>query len=76
MAALNFPDPAVTPTYTAAGITWTWNAGMGLWSSQGSDPADPTVLTDADGNIIVQASADGITVTGTVNSNSNITAYD
>ena len=34
MAALNFPDPAVTQTYTEAGITWTWNATLGVWSSE------------------------------------------
>ena len=39
--SLNFPDPAVTQTYTEAGITWTWNAGLGVWSSD-------TVSADAD----------------------------
>ena len=33
MATLNFPDPNVTPTYTDAGITWTYNATLGVWSS-------------------------------------------
>ena len=33
MAALNFPDPIITQTYTEAGITWTWNATLGVWSS-------------------------------------------
>ena len=37
MATLNFPvvnlnDPA-TLTYTQAGITWTWNETLGVWSS-------------------------------------------
>ena len=39
--SLNFPDPAVTQTYTEAGITWTWNSGLGVWSSD-------TVSADAD----------------------------
>ena len=58
MAKLNFPDPAVTQTYTEAGITWTWNAGLGVWSSEtgaGAD-ADDLYLSKknddaADGNI-------------------------
>ena len=33
MAALNFPDPAVTQEFEAAGILWTWNATLGVWSS-------------------------------------------
>ena len=34
MAALNFPDPSFTQTYTEAGITWTWNATLGVWSAE------------------------------------------
>ena len=34
MANLNFPDPTVVQTYTAAGITWTWNATKNVWSSE------------------------------------------
>ena len=45
MAALNFPDPAFTQTYTEAGITWTWNATLGVWSS---DDNDGFTETDAD----------------------------
>ena len=45
MAQLNFPDPAVTQTYTEAGITWTWNATLGVWSS---DDNDGFTETDAD----------------------------
>ena len=39
---LNFPDPAVTQTYTEAGITWTWNADLKVWSVDdvSSDPDD------------------------------------
>jgi len=34
MPALNFPDHNVTQTYTAAGITWTWNNTLEVWSSE------------------------------------------
>ena len=40
MAALNFPDPNTTQTYTEAGITWTWNATLGVWSSELEGSAD------------------------------------
>ena len=43
MATLNFPDPAVTQTYEAAGITWTWNATLGVWSAEGGTGFDETV---------------------------------
>ena len=33
MATFNFPNPVDTQTYTEAGITWTWNATLGVWSS-------------------------------------------
>ena len=35
MSKLNFPDPNVTGTYTAAGITWTYNDELGVWSTDG-----------------------------------------
>lgn len=35
MARLNFPDPAVTQEYEEAGITWTWNPTLGVWSTEG-----------------------------------------
>ena len=34
MAKLNFPDPSVSQVYTEAGITWTWNNTLGVWSSE------------------------------------------
>ena len=37
MAQLNFPDPADAQTYTNAGITWTWNASLGVWSTDAQD---------------------------------------
>ena len=35
MAQLNFPDPNTNQTYTEAGITWTWNDTLGVWSAEG-----------------------------------------
>ena len=37
MAALNFPDPSVTQEFEAAGILWTWNATLGVWSSEAGE---------------------------------------
>lgn len=37
MAKLNFPDPTLTQTYIEAGITWTWNATLGVWSSEAGE---------------------------------------
>ena len=37
MAKLNFPDPNDTQVYEAAGIKWTWNATMQVWSAEGPD---------------------------------------
>ena len=34
MPSTNFPDPNVTPKYTSAGITWTYNFDLGVWSSE------------------------------------------
>ena len=47
MAKLNFPDPTLTQTYIEAGITWTWNATLGVWSSEaGEIPGDGDVSVD------------------------------
>ena len=35
--SLNFPDPNDATEYTEAGITWTWNAQLGVWSSDSND---------------------------------------
>ena len=35
MSKLNFPDPLVEQTYEAAGITWTWNDQLKVWSTAG-----------------------------------------
>ena len=43
MATLNFPDPNSTQTYEAAGITWTWNATLGVWSTDGAAGFKSTV---------------------------------
>ena len=45
MAKLNFPNPNTTTTYTEAGITWTWNATLGVWSSDDNDG-----FTETDGD--------------------------
>ena len=37
MAKLNFPDPNDTQVYEAAGIKWTWNATMEVWSAEGPE---------------------------------------
>ena len=46
MATLNFPNPAVTQTYEAAGITWTWNATLGVWSAEAGTGFDETVADE------------------------------
>ena len=38
MAQLTFPNPSDTQEYTEAGITWTWNSTLAVWSAK-SDPA-------------------------------------
>ena len=47
MARLNFPDPSVTTTYTEAGITWTYNSTLGVWSaeSEGLDGTSAAIGT-------------------------------
>ena len=39
MAKLNF-KPNDTPVYTEAGITWTYNFTLGVWSSDAQDPTN------------------------------------
>ena len=46
MAALNFPDPNTTQTYTEAGITWTWNATLGVWSTDANDGFTEDIADD------------------------------
>ena len=46
MAALNFPDPNTTQTYTEAGITWTWNATLGVWSTDANDGFTENIADD------------------------------
>ena len=61
MAKLNFPDPAVTQTYSAAGTTWTWNSTLGVWSAI---PGDAFTEADADGRYLkLDASNDPVTGT-------------
>ena len=37
MAKLTFPDPSLAQEYTEAGITWTWNSTLEVWSTEGGD---------------------------------------
>ena len=76
MAQLNFPDPTVTQTYTEAGITWTWNATMGVWSTESGGDAylsktqddiargDITFegVTTHDAEVILRGFASGLTI--------------
>ena len=48
MAQLNFPDPNTTQTYTEAGITWTWNATLGVWSAEPGSADDALTEIQAD----------------------------
>ena len=58
MAQLNFPDPNDTQEFEAAGILWTWNSTLGVWSSETTTAFDAGELylskrndDAADGNI-------------------------
>ena len=44
--ALNFPNPADTQIFTAADITWTWNATLGVWSAETGTGFDETVADE------------------------------
>lgn len=57
MAKLNFPDPNITTTFTEAGITWTWNATLGVWSS---DDNDGFTETDGDTRYLRKDAAAGV----------------
>jgi len=47
MAKLNFPDPTLTQIYEEAGITWTWNPTLEVWSSEaGEIPGGGDVSVD------------------------------
>ena len=67
MAQLQFPDPNTTNSYTEAGITWTWNATLGVWST---DPNDGFTETIADSRYLRLDSAAG---SQTVESTSQLT---
>ena len=67
MAKLNFPDPNTTTTFTEAGITWTWNATLGVWSS---DDNDSFTETDGDTRYLRKDAAGGAQ---TVQTNSRTT---
>ena len=44
MAALDFPDPDQSQVYIAAGIKWTWNDTLKVWSSEA--PQEPASQWD------------------------------
>ena len=52
MAKLNFPTPDLndpsTLTYTDAGITWTWNNTLGVWSSDLAEGTGGSAYWDRD----------------------------
>ena len=60
MAKLNFPDPNLEQTYTRAGITWTWNPVLEVWSSD-------DVPNDADGRYLRKDAAGGSQTVETTN---------
>ena len=46
MAKLNFPDPTTTTVYEEAGLKWTWNSTLKVWSSEaGQVPGDGTSVS-------------------------------
>lgn len=40
MAKLNFPDPTTTTVYEEAGLKWTWNDTLKVWSSEAQAGSD------------------------------------
>ena len=50
MPEINFPDPNDSQIYSEAGITWTWNATLGVWSVDAitADPSKDYLRKDAD----------------------------
>lgn len=66
MATLNFPNPDNLQTYTEAGITWTWNPTLKVWSAEGdqSSKGGSNVLSvDAGKGISVNKSVGAVVVT-------------
>ena len=61
MAQLNFPDPNDAQTYTNAGITWTWNATLGVWSTDGQDG-----FTQADADTLYLSKVNDDTAAGQI----------
>ena len=67
MAKLNFPDPTLVQTYTEAGITWTWNATLEVWSAEPGNGFDEAV---ADGRYLSKLTND--TAAGEITFQQNI----
>ena len=73
MAKLNFPagDPPSPTTYTEAGITWTWNSTLKVWST---DDNNGFTQVDADGRYLrTDAGAGAQTVQSTNKQHSKAT---
>ena len=63
--ALNFPgSPELNQTYTANGVTYTWDGQK--WTSKGSDSGTQPILPDENGNVIITGN---LTVGGDINDN-------
>ena len=69
MAQLNFPDPNTTQTYTEAGITWTWNATLGVWSAEPGSADD--ALTEIQADSLYLSKVNNDTAAGEITLRSN-----
>ena len=67
MAKLNFPDHTLVQTYTEAGITWTWNDKLEVWSAEPGNGFDEAV---ADGRYLSKLTND--TAAGEITFQQNI----
>ena len=73
--ALNFPNPDSIQTYTNAGITWTWNPTLGVWSTEANTNEFLSKVNDdtAAGEITFES---GINVTGGDATTADITLHN
>lgn len=51
MAKLNFPDPQDSLVYQDAGLTWTWNNELGVWSTEGGSQTTDLSYTAPNGGV-------------------------
>lgn len=75
MAKLNFPDPNSVQTYTRAGITWTWNPDLEVWSQDTvvKDADDRYLRKDSTAGLQTVASAARVTFNGPVTTKGHVT---